>query len=159
GIIDVAPEAQAGRWFPLERLQGTVEALLGSIVEQLPDQPCLDRLAGAQWSMYTARPRRSADYPDQEDLLTGGTMLRPRWESAHRDPAFYSARFSRCGEVFCYVKLDGSGGLEQNLTARADLEETLNAALVPSRLGCVVGGGTGLRYCYIDLALTDVDNG
>src|SRR5262249_37502027 len=159
GVIEVAPDVPAGRWIPLERLKGTVDALIGSLVEQLPDQPCLDRLENAAWSMFTARPRRGEDYPDQEDLLTGGTMLLPMWESAHRDPGFYSSRFSRCGEVFCYVKMDGDGGLEENFSTRTELEETLNAALVPCRLGCVVGGGTGLRYSYIDLAVTDVENG
>ena len=29
--------------------------------------------------------------------------------------------------------------------------------LIPARAGCVIGGGTGLRYSYIDLALADVD--
>ena len=28
--------------------------------------------------------------------------------------------------------------------------------LRPDQLGCTIGGGTGLRYSYIDLALTDV---
>ena len=31
--------------------------------------------------------------------------------------------------------------------------------LRPARAGCVIGGGTGLRYSYIDLALTDVRRG
>src|SRR5262249_35254401 len=58
GVIEVAPDVPAGRWIPLERLKGTVDALIGSLVEQLPDQPCLDRLENAEWSMFTARPRR-----------------------------------------------------------------------------------------------------
>ena len=39
---------------------------------------------------------------------------------------------------------------------RGDLEEALDAALIPNKLGCHVGGATGLRYTYVELALVDV---
>jgi len=39
---------------------------------------------------------------------------------------------------------------------RARLEEALNETLRPPRLGCVIGGGSGRRYSYVDLALIDV---
>ena len=31
--------------------------------------------------------------------------------------------------------------------------------LIPAGLGCQIGGGTGWRYSYVDLALTDVEKG
>jgi hypothetical protein len=40
--------------------------------------------------------------------------------------------------------------------ARGRLEEMTNATLAEHALGCTFGGGTGRRYAYIDLALTDV---
>jgi hypothetical protein len=39
------------------------------------------------------------------------------------------------------------------------MEDALDAVLKPDKLGCSIGGGTGLRYSYIDLALTAVDQG
>jgi hypothetical protein len=69
-----------------------------------------------------------------------------------------SSSFSRSGERFCFVKIDGSQNLEQMTFAdREEMEIALDRVLKPARVGCVVGGGTELRYSYIDLALTDLD--
>ena len=35
--------------------------------------------------------------------------------------------------------------------------DAINELLIPDRLGCQIGGGTGLVYSYVELALTDVD--
>ncbi len=35
----------------------------------------------------------------------------------------------------------------------------LDEVLKPDGLGCQIGGGTGRRYSYIELALTDLDRG
>jgi hypothetical protein len=158
GVIDVASSLKGARWLPLERLQGTVEALVASIHDQLPDRPCQDLLEGAEWTMLKGpEPDESDDYEDQDDLVLYGTMLPEMWESAHRDGSFYSLRYARLGERFCYLKIDGKDGLDEDKFAdRSAVEDALNAALTPARLGCVIGGGTGLRYSYIDLALTDV---
>jgi hypothetical protein len=40
---------------------------------------------------------------------------------------------------------------------RGKIEDAINAVLIPARAGRVIGGGTGSRYSYIDLALADVD--
>jgi hypothetical protein len=161
GVIDVAASLRGARWLSLERLQATVGALVASIHDQLPDRPCQDLFEGAEWTMLKGpEPDSSDDYPGQDDLLLYGTMLPEMWESAHRDGSFYSLRYSRCGERFCYLKIDGKDGLdEEKFADRSAIEDALNAALMPKRLGCVTGGGTGLRYAYIDLALTDVEGG
>jgi hypothetical protein len=71
--------------------------------------------------------------------------------------SFCSERFSRVGEMFCYLKIDGGDGLDAaHFGDRGDIEDGLDAALIPAELGCVVGGGTGKMYAYIDLALLDV---
>ncbi len=31
--------------------------------------------------------------------------------------------------------------------------------MIKEQVGCFIGGGTGLKYSYIDLALTDLDKG
>jgi hypothetical protein len=155
GFVDVAPEPPGGRWLSLGRLQATVSALITSRIDQLPDRPCRERLDGAAWSRVQAQPGEADDYPGQRDLLSGETMLPDMWQAAHGDRAFYSVRYSRCGERFCYLKMDGRDG-GGPASGRAAFEEALNAALVPARAGCVVGSGAGLRYSYIDLALTDV---
>src|SRR5207302_9767222 len=81
-------------------------------------------------------------------------------KATHRSAPFYSQRFSRCKETFAYVKLDGAhrrpGSQAED---RGAIEDALDAALARDGLGVHVGGGTGLRYSYIDLALTDLDRG
>jgi hypothetical protein len=83
------------------------------------------------------------------------------WQAAHSGSLFHSASHSRCGETFGYVKIDGAAGLpvECQFHERGEIEDAINAALRPLKLGCVIGGGTGLRYSYIDLALTDLRAG
>jgi hypothetical protein len=74
------------------------------------------------------------------------------------DALFYSERYSRHGETFCYLKLDGKAELdEEKFPDRASVEDALNEILVPALAGCVISGGTGLRYSYIDLALADIN--
>jgi hypothetical protein len=40
---------------------------------------------------------------------------------------------------------------------KSEIEDALTAVLTLGSLGAVIGGGTGLRYSYIDVALTDVE--
>jgi hypothetical protein len=55
------------------------------------------------------------------------------------------------------LKIDRGGPLRTTAVGdRARLEDALNETLEPTRLGCVIGGGSGRRYSYVDLALTDV---
>ena len=59
-----------------------------------------------------------------------------------------------------HVKIDGSDGLDESQFAdKGEIEDALDEVLVPARLGCQIGGGTGQRYAYIDLALIDLDRG
>jgi len=77
--------------------------------------------------------------------------------NAHSNSAFNSARFSQCGETFCFIKVDGSKGLTpEGFADKAEIEDSLDQALRRENLGAVVGGGTGRRYSYVDLALVDV---
>ncbi len=73
---------------------------------------------------------------------------------------FWSSAFSGCGETFCYLKFDGKDGLdEEKFTDKGDIEDALDGVLRSESCGCFIGGGTGLRYSYIDFALTDVRKG
>jgi hypothetical protein len=144
----------------LERLKDTVEAVVGSIRDQLPEQPCYEWTENADWTLWKLEPEKQDDYCRQDDLLIGKSPNPEFWTAAASRTAFYSERFSRCGETFCYLKLDGSEGLEgEKFADKAEIEDALDAVLKPAKLGCQVGGGTGLRYSYIDLALVDLEAG
>jgi hypothetical protein len=148
----------------LERLKDTVDALVGSIVEQLPPEPhhewVRDGNPAAEWTIWELKPDQADDYAEQHDLFVGKSVNPDMWTAAHSGGFFSSKRFSRCGETFCYVKIDGAEGLgDGGFADKADIEDALDAALRPHQLGCHIGGGTGLRYSYVDLALTDVMKG
>ena len=58
------------------------------------------------------------------------------------------------------MNLDGSEEIDlERFPDREAIETLINQALVPRRLGAAVGGGTGRRYSYVDLALSDVPRG
>jgi len=158
-LFGLGPKEQP-RFLELDRLKETVDSLVGSMREQLPSSPHCDWVEGAQWTMWELKPQPADDYCEQQDLFVGKSPNPTLWTAAHSAGLFSSERFSRCGETFCYVKLDGSQGLDKEAFAdKSEIEDALDVSLKPDKLGCQIGGGTGLRYSYIDLALTDVDKG
>lgn len=145
---------------PLERMQETVAAVIGSVTEQLPDRPHYSWATEAEWTLWELEPKSQEDYTEQADLFVGRSPNPTMWTAAHSRGLFFSERFSRCGETFCYVKLDGSEGLDELMfDDKAEIEDALDEVLKPTELGCQIGGGTGRRYSYIDLALVDVERG
>ena len=110
--------------------------------------------------MLELKPQEQKDYPRQSDIFIAKTMNFPLWQTAHSSQLFYSERFSKFGETFCYIKIDGSEGLEESkFEDKAALEDALDSLLIKEQVGCLIGGGTGLKYSYIDLALTDLNKG
>lgn len=170
GAIDVEPlpkqgmlggllggKAKPTNMLPLDRLHDTVKAVISSITEQLPPQPHFQTLAGSTWSVYQREPQEADDYFDRDDVMVGGTIDMHLVQGAMPGYAFHSPRFSRCNERFCYLKIDGEGvPMRDRFDNRGDLEEALDDVLIPNKLGCHVGGATGLRYTYVDFALVDV---
>lgn len=159
---DAAPPSDGPKPIPLSRLHATVKSVVGSRRDQLPDRPCLEWVGSeeTEWSTLTLEPEEADDYTGLDDLYVAVTCHPEMWEAALCDNLFYSERFSRFGESFCYIKMDGAGGLEGSTWAdRSEIEDALNEALVPGKVGITLGGGTGRRYSYIELALRDLDRG
>jgi hypothetical protein len=169
GAIDVEPLPKTGfmgrfrkqnrladpaRLAPVEQLRGIVDALIAQHVNQLPSQPSWRVLDESKWSLCELNPQAADDYSGRDDLILA-IAARPEIIEASVSGPFSSRRFSRCGETFCYVKLDRPEDADP-LKYREPLENAVNARLAPASLGCVIGGGTGIRYSYIDLAITDL---
>jgi hypothetical protein len=153
-------ESELPRLLPLDRLKETVDAVINSMTEQLPPLPHYKWIECTEWTLWKLKPEHREDYPEQSDLLVGKSVNPEMWSAAHSNALLYSDRFSRCGEVFCYVKLDGTQRLdEEKFADKAEIEDALDEVLKPNKLGCHIGGGTGLRYSYIDLALVDANRG
>jgi hypothetical protein len=102
---------------PLERLRPTVSALVASIQDQLPDKPLyvLQPDIDAPDSQTThflmeLEPTPADEYPGHQDLFVAVTANANLWRAMREDALFYSERYSRHGETFCYLKLDGKQG-------------------------------------------------
>jgi hypothetical protein len=163
GAIEVGALPRRGRMtgtVPLKRLKDTFDALVGSIRDRLPPGPLLDVAADAKWFLVKLEPEQADDYPERSDLFVSGTLDVDLWKAMHARMPFYSERYSRCGETFAYVKIEGTEGPgELKLEDRKVIEDALDTALTADKLGVHIGGGTGLRYSYVDLALTDLARG
>lgn len=165
GEISVRPLSEARGADSLEHLHTRVRDAIGQFQGVLAPKPCYQLSQDVQWTLFKLEPPEEpdaalGDYPYQQDMFVGKAMLNEMWKTAHSASIFASERFSRHGETFCYVKLDGREGLdEEKFADKSEIEDALDAALVPAGLGCHIGGGTGWWYSYIDLALTNVDRG
>jgi hypothetical protein len=150
GLIGLGKK-QASLAIPLESLRAEVLQQIRAIQSN-----CGDVTVGAvneSWSLLELHPKQLDDYPSQEDLFVGKTANVARWRAAHAE-GFYDERFGAAGETFCYLKLDGADGLDEEMFAdKGAIEDALDAVLRPAGWGRQVGGGTGLRYSYIELVL------
>lgn len=159
GGIEVAPlKKDVADLKSVKQLKTEVDEKIAEVRSKLPDVPYFKLSEKSQWTLYKLDPKHADDFPGQGDMFVGSTMIVPMWQNSHRNTSFDSIRFSKCGETFCYIKLDGASksNLDQ-FKDRSEIEDAINPALRTADVGCIVGAGTGLRYSYIDLALTDVD--
>ena len=148
---------QVAQPLPAGALPRAFTAVVAKQRSRLPPAPFLERLDSLSWTGIELQPKEARDYAHRFDLLSALTGAEELWRNAHSDQLFWSGRFSRCGETFCYVKIDRASHPQgSTVEERTQLEAQLNQALMPQRLGCAIGGGVGLRYTYIDLALLDV---
>jgi hypothetical protein len=159
GLLDDGG-GSGGRPLPLEQAQTTLSALIRSLQDQLPAARSQD-IAGGEWtSVKLDPPEQADDYPGRSDLLVASTHDVELFQGIHGGYPFASACHSKVGEIFCYLKLDAQQVPKNELVAfRSRFEDALNSALLQAQFGCGIGGGTGLRYSYIDIALTDLVRG
>ncbi len=140
---------------PLEELADTITTAVARITDTLPDSPLHEFCERADWVLFEMDDLRNEDahYP-LADLRVATTMCPEMLKSFLSGIPFASERFSRHGERFAYVEIDTRGqDQNQSLEQRTALEEALDFALVPGRLGCVVGAGVGETRMYVFLAL------
>ncbi len=106
---------------------------------------------------YSALQRKvpvQSAYPGRSDLFLITTCAPEIEIAALEEESFDSARFSRHGEIFAYVKIDALGGLgPSRVDDRAGIEDAVDRVLAAKGLGRAVGGGTGHRYSYLSVAL------
>ena len=130
---------------------------INNIRAELPAKPIFQLKQTLQRSDFSLEPDKAEDFPERLDMMAASTLLPEMWKSAHSGFPFDSVRFSRHNERFCYIKMDGEDSYANSAQSRDRLATTLDEKLAESGLGCTIGGAGGLRYSYIDLCLTDVE--
>ena len=155
GGIDVAPVSN--EMIPIDAFKISFDEARSQVLDQgTYPVPLAD--TDGKWALYELKPKGASDYPRQTDLFIGKAMHQVMWCTAHSDTPFSSRRFSRFGERFCYLKLDGMNGFDgSDFDNKGEVEDALDDELRQHDLGCFIGGGTGYRYSYVDLALTNLD--
>jgi hypothetical protein len=109
----------------------------------------------ADWYAFELEPERAADYAAQDDLLFCSTRLPELKKCYLRGEPFFSGRFCNSGALFAFLKFESTGvSPEERLAERARFEDALQHSLADTQ-GGLVGVGLGLRYGYVDVALSD----
>jgi len=157
GLLD-EESSEGRRPLLLDRAQATVAALIRGSIDQLPTTKSADISVDEGWATVKLDPPEEAeDYPARSDLYVAATHDVELFQAMHSGQPFSSACHSKLHEMFCYLKIDAAEvESSDRVPFRAGFEDALNPLLVEAGVGGCIGGGTGLRYAYIDLALTDI---
>jgi hypothetical protein len=150
--------ASSGHPLPLDRAQATVAALIRGMLDQLLAKRLQDMPQPEKGAVLKLEPPEDADdYPARTDLIVAFTPHVELFQAIHSGQSFASACHSKWGEVFCYLKLDAIELPKEDIVGfRSTIEDALEPALRTAGVGCTIGGGSGLRYAYIDLSLSDM---
>jgi hypothetical protein len=140
--------------FPLGELPAAIAAAVEGIKAGLPE-PARSEVGRDGWTLFEVEPEPAHDYASQDDVALTSSALPEMLKCFLEGAPFSSIRFTRGAEKFAYLKLDvHDSSFEERLSRRNALEERLAEALGRRGLGAVVGNGLGLRYVYLDLALS-----
>lgn len=147
---------ELARTFELSELPRAIERAVEGVHRSLLDERLEAVAPRSDWVMLEV-DQGEAGAAAQGDLLLASTFLPEMLKCFLEGSPFSSLRFARHGERFAYLKYRSTGDLQERVSARQVLEDTLDARLRADALGSVVGNGVGRGHCYVNLALTDVD--
>ncbi len=159
-------EKDGKTFLPISELKRTVDALIASVHDQLPSKPLFEWdpppqapntdgkvVVGKLFKIDRKLPPMD-DYPLWVDLYVGTSPHSEIFEACILSTDFASGRFSKCGELFTYLKIDGRAF--SDVKDRGAIEDAIDDELNRNRAGGVIGGGTGHVYSYILLAIVDL---
>jgi len=154
----VQASAENSNFFALAELASAFEAAIGGLYAGFSPQPLWAQGGEQRWVLLELDVERADSFPAQSDVALASTFMPEMLKCFLSGAPFASARFSREGELFAYLKTEERvRDPRQALAARRVLEDALDAALVSERAGRVVGSGMGVVYSYVDFALHEVD--
>jgi hypothetical protein len=141
--------------FPIQTLHEATLAAITGLKQGLAGEPSARLGPSEDWVLFELSPEPALDYAAQDDLLLASTRMPELKMTFLRGERVFSGRFSARDDLFGYLKYESSERtVEARLVERAALEDELGRALKPAH-GALCGVGIGLRYVYLDLALSD----
>jgi hypothetical protein len=154
-VVQASPDEAL--FFPIDELEAAVDAAISGIHAGLPEGPLCELGGEHRWYLLELDVEAASEFPAQSDVALVSTFMPELVKCFLSGEPFASARFSRAGEVFAYLKYESrEPDPRQALARRRILEDALDAALVSERAGRVIGGGMGVLYSYIDFAFSNV---
>ena len=167
GRVSVTPAARGGLLtvlntrseergaLPLAELHPSACAAVEGLQRGLAQQAAATSKNCDDWVLFELEPEPAVDYAAQDDLVLASTRLPELKKSFLRGDPFFSGRFTPAGDLFAYLKYESRERIgEARLRERGILEKALTRALHEGD-GSVFGVGVGLRYSYIDLAISN----
>jgi len=145
---------------PVSELRESIAKEIAKIKNGLVKEPLYKSSETGSWSLLQMKPAEADDYARMDDLISLIVLSDGPAQSFYSGQLrFSSKRFSAHSEDFVFVKIDGAAeDLNMDIfEGRGDIEDALAKVLVGPELGAVVGGGTGIRYSYIFLAIPDLE--
>ncbi len=119
-MVDQRSESRS---FPLGELPATVFAAVRGLYSGLPEEPWWASSSEPEYVMFELEADPADDYTAQDDVAFASTCLPEMLHCFLRGASFSSARFSRHGEIFAYLKYHAGGdALPRAVEARDDLE-------------------------------------
>jgi hypothetical protein len=146
---------------PIRELSNFVNEKIEEARKRLPREPygIIDGMG--EWVGINFEPPENCDYTGRSDMISMCTMAPEVIESAHNDIRFYSERFSKFNEIFCYLKMERwiHDDEEKYEDYKTKLIDELNLGLRKNQIGMVTGAGSGLKYSYIDFVISNIPRG
>lgn len=139
-------------------LYSTVRAVEADIHAGLSQMPWSENY-GATWSMLELEPSESLRGQRQPDLAVAVTCFPELVHCFLSGASFDSRRFSARNERFVVVAVLVPGAQAVRFSAKECLEKAFDQRLRTAQLGAVIGVGTGVRYLYFTLALSELADG
>ena len=154
-VLNSNPEERIA--LPVAELRETVQAAIAGVLRGLTPLAASAAPDSEDWIAFELEPEPALDFAAQDDLLLCSTRVPELKKSFLRGEPFFSGRFSNSGALFAYLKYElATNDAQAWLAERARYESALLRSTGPEQVA-LVGLGLGIRYGYLDVAVSDPD--
>ncbi|NLD98660.1 MAG: hypothetical protein GX640_02200 [Fibrobacter sp.] len=148
-----------GPVYPVEKLSEVLNVLYQEAQSRMPTVPYHKMKKKPEWHVNKLVPVKDEPLIGRFDLHTVYTMIPDILFSYYDFVRFYSGRYSRFEELFCYLKVEKDDSVEVSNEKKERMLSELNQMLIENDVGMITGTGSGVYHSYIDFVLIDIVKG